>query len=104
MDALIAFVQVDQIKREEHTESMNAARRDDPKTLARSQSEPSDQPLEARKRGICESYSQIEKTFAREVVYAVRRSFHVVPSLLACPATGALSGSRFIYASQTTLA
>src|ERR1700688_3583559 len=97
MNDLIAVVQVDQIKREKHPEGMNAARRYDPETLARFQSEPSDQPLEARERGICEGYTQIEKTFAREVVYAVRRSFHVAPSFLACARQpGTPYGSSFI--------
>src|SRR6201998_1353797 len=82
-DDLIIVVQVDQVEGEEHPERMNAARRHDPETLVRSQSELSNKPSEAREGGVSRGYTQAEKTFAREVVYAVRPSFHVAPSFLA---------------------
>jgi hypothetical protein len=62
---------------------VNAARRHNPETLVRSQSEPSDQPFKARESGIGWGHTQAEKTFARHVVYAVCRSFHVAPLFLA---------------------
>jgi hypothetical protein len=78
-DAMVP-VQVDQIQREQYTQSMNSARRHHPDSFIGFEAQLPNQPSQARKRGIRGGDAKAEEGFPGLVIYAILPSFHK-PSL-----------------------
>lgn len=76
MDDLLAFIQIDEVEREEHAESVNALRGNDPEAFIELESEFPDQALEAREHGVRRSDAQTEEALAGLIVDAVGLFLH----------------------------